>query len=193
MTDLTKTYTEDFYARPTVDVARDLLGALLCRRTESGKILHAPIVEVEAYTADDPACHAFRGKTERNAVMFGPAGNAYVYFIYGMYFCLNAVTESVGTPGAVLIRAVGYEGCDGPGKLCRQWLIGRKHNGLSLLEPNGELWICSQLKVPAEQIAVSARIGITQAAASDFPWRFYLRNHPQVSRTPGGKRAKRSD
>ncbi len=191
--DLTKTYTRDFYARPTVPVARDLLGALLCRRIDGGEILCAPIVEVEAYTHDDPACHAYRGMTERNAVMFGPGGNAYVYFIYGMYFCLNAVTESVGTPGAVLIRAVGFEGCEGPGKLCRQWLIGRNHNGTSLLEPNGELWICSRDKVPDDQIAVSARIGITQTAASDLPWRFYLRNHPQVSKMPGVKRQAKDD
>ncbi len=189
--DLTKTYTQSFYARPTVAVARDLLGAVLCRRTDNGDILSAPIVEVEAYTEDDPACHAFRGKTERNAVMFGPGGNAYVYFIYGMYYCLNAVTEIDGTPGAVLIRAIGSDGCNGPGRLCRRWEINRKHNGMSLLEPNGELWICPGSRVLDLQVAVSGRIGIRQEAAIEYPWRFYLKDHPQVSRLTGVKRKTR--
>ena len=125
-------FSLDFYARSTVDVARDLLGQMLCRRLPDGNIVSAPIVEVEAYTSDDPACHAFRGPTKRCRIMFGPAGRAYVYLIYGMYHCLNVVTEPTGTPGAVLIRAIGVGGGDGPGKLCRMLEIDCLLNDVDL-------------------------------------------------------------
>ncbi|HEY9870712.1 MAG TPA: DNA-3-methyladenine glycosylase, partial [Candidatus Obscuribacterales bacterium] len=91
MADLFRSYPQEFYSRDTLTVARDLIGSLLCRRLNGRGILCAPIVEVEAYTADDPACHAARGWTQRCSVMFGPPGHAYVYFIYGMYHCLNVV------------------------------------------------------------------------------------------------------
>src|SRR5271156_6623270 len=115
-------YTEEFYARSTLKVAKDLLGCHLHRRLPSGIILSAAITETEAYTADDPASHAFRGKTKRTEVMFGPPGRAYVYFIYGMYYCLNVVTEPEGIPGAILIRGLhGKSGhgahLNGPGKI----------------------------------------------------------------------------
>jgi len=186
--DLLNTYSQEFYARSTVAVARDLVGAVLCRRTPDGGILSAPIIEVEAYTHDDPASHAFRGKTERNAVMFGPPGHAYVYFIYGMYFCLNVVTEPAGTPGAVLIRALDYEGCNGPGRLCRQWSINRSHNGVNLLKPEGELWICRADKLSPKKLGISERIGITQPEAIHLPWRFFVKDHPLVSARNNGRR-----
>lgn len=160
-------------------VAKDLIGSLLCRRQTDGQILSGPIIEVEAYTSDDPACHASRGLTKRTQVMFGPPGHAYVYFIYGMYFCLNVVTEPEGVPGAVLIRAVGADGTNGPGKLCRQWQISAAHNGLSLLTTDSQLWISPAEKVPKARIIATPRIGITQA--TDRPWRFFLKDHPGVS------------
>jgi DNA-3-methyladenine glycosylase len=149
-----------FYDRDTVKVARDLLGKLLVRKI-GRRILSGVIIETEAYTQNDPACHAARGKTPRNAVMFGEPGHAYVYFIYGNHFCLNAVTESHGTPGAVLIRALipvdgieimrrnrlgNLQACgaqrrnifsdenltNGPGKLCQALSIGRAENGIDL-------------------------------------------------------------
>lgn len=174
------TYPRHFFARPTVDVAGDLLGAWLCRRLQDGTIIKALIVETEAYTADDPACHAFRGLTPRCEVMFGAPGRAYVYFIYGMYFCFNVVTEKEGTAGAVLIRAVGIDGGNGPGKLCRVLQITREDNGADLCDANGELWIEQRAgELSPAEVGVSIRVGIS--VAQDRPWRFFLKNHPGVS------------
>ncbi|HEY9783916.1 MAG TPA: DNA-3-methyladenine glycosylase [Candidatus Obscuribacterales bacterium] len=189
---MTPITTRDFLSRPTVEVARGLLGVQLVRRHESGLILRAPIVEVEAYTEDDPACHAFRGETDRCRAMFGPPGHAYVYFIYGMYFCLNVVTEPKGKPGAVLIRAIGSENTNGPGKLCREWQINRSHNGLDLLDmKNGELWLEPGTVYGDDEVVVTPRIGIN--VATERMWRFFVKDHPSVS---GGKistpRSKRS-
>jgi DNA-3-methyladenine glycosylase len=185
--DLFSAYPKKFYARPTLTVARELIGATLCRKLPNKTILHGTIVEVEAYTQDDPACHAHRGLTKRTSVMFGPPGNAYVYFIYGMYYCLNVVTEREGTPGAVLIRAVAAEGANGPGKLCRQWQIDSAQNGVSLLKPDSELWICPGALVAEDDIVVSERIGISQA--KDYPWRFHLKDHPAVSQSKSTSKA----
>lgn len=171
--------TREFFARPTVEVAPDLLGMTLVRTLASGQIVRAQIVEVEAYTQDDPACHAYRGVTERCRVMFGPPGFAYVYFIYGMYFCLNVVTEVDGTPGAVLIRALDIPGSEGPGKLCRAWEIDRSLNGVDLLDCGASLYLESGTRYGAEHISISERIGLN--VATERPWRFYLTDHPHVS------------
>jgi DNA-3-methyladenine glycosylase len=160
-------------------VARELLGARLCRRLADGVVLSGAIVETEAYTSDDPACHAARGLTSRCAVMFGPPGHAYVYFIYGMYHCLNVVTEPDGVPGAVLIRGVAAEGTGGPGKLCRQWEIDSAHNGIDLLNAGGELWIARGASIAEQDVGVSGRVGIS--CAQERPWRFYVKDHPGVS------------
>ncbi len=180
MVDLSKSYLPEFFARPTVKVARDLIGAVLCMQHSDNKVQSAQIVEVEAYTKDDPACHAFRGRTKRTEVMFGPPGHAYVYFIYGMYFCLNVVTEPEGTPGAVLVRAVDFAGCDGPGKLCRRWGITGEHNGMNLLQPDSQLWLSPGPQIRSTQIGVGRRIGISQA--TERRWRFFLKDNPMVSR-----------
>lgn len=172
-------FTRDFFARPTVKVARDLLGTMLHRRYPDGTVESAPIVECEAYTADEPACHAFRGITERCRVLFGPPGISYVYFIYGMYNCLNVVTEPDGTAGAILIRAIGTEGGNGPGKLCKTWGIDRNHNGLDLIDPASEIWITPGEKIPKDQIGMTERIGVT--SAQDLIWRFYVRDNIYVS------------
>ncbi len=191
---LEKVYQSEFYARPTLAVARDLLGAYLCRRLPDGKLLWAPIVETEAYTQDDPACHAFRGRTPRCAVMFGPPGFAYVYFIYGMYHCLNVVTEPDGTPGAVLIRAVGVGGGEGPGKLCRLWQIDSNLNGANLMEAGSDIWIGKGEPVEDFQVCVTPRIGLS--LAQDRLWRFHIKDHLQVSqkmanKKPSSKQGKR--
>ena len=141
---------QSFYGRHTVSVARDLLGYKLVHRSPEG-MTAGLIVETEAYLQGDPACHANRGMTPRNRPMFGPPGHAYVYFIYGLYFCFNVVSGPVGVGEAVLIRALEpqdgielmqqrrgrtkiSELCSGPAKLVQAMGIGRQHNNLDLTE-----------------------------------------------------------
>jgi len=140
----------------------------------SGCVLSAAISEVEAYTADDPACHAYKGETKRCRVLFGPPGRAYVYFIYGMYYCLNVVTEPNGVAGAVLIRGLREDGLDGPGKICRAWQIDKSFNGVNLLDSSSELWLSKPQTPLNEPVYVSQRIGISKA--TDRMWRFFLAN-----------------
>ncbi|WP_287130373.1 DNA-3-methyladenine glycosylase [Candidatus Cyanaurora vandensis] len=174
----------DFFDRSALLVAPELLGWSLNRRV-AGATQTARLVEVEAYTQGDPACHAYRRRTPRNEVMFGPSGYAYVYLIYGMYFCLNIVCEPEGIPGAVLIRAAAG-GLKGPGVLCRDWGISRaQHNGTNLLDPTSDLWLTPGLVDPALVIATK-RVGITQGV--ELPWRFCLKDHPDVSVKPGQER-----
>lgn len=166
-----------FYARPTLELARALLGSWLCRARD-GELRRGRIVEVEAYT-DDEASHArARRRTPRNAVMFGHAGHAYVYFTYGMHHCVNVVAERHGVPGAVLIRGLDQiAAANGPGRLCRALAIDRALDGVDLT--TGEhLWI--ERGRHREAVVQTTRIGIRRAA--DLPWRFYLAGSPGVSR-----------
>jgi DNA-3-methyladenine glycosylase len=184
----------DFYADHTLKVARKLLGKVFYSRVR-GEVVSGRIVETEAYRADDPASHSCRGETPRSKIMFGDPGVAYIYFIYGMYEMLNFVTEPRGDAGAVLIRAIepitGEELMkkrrktartrqaltSGPGKLCRAFGIEMSHNGASLQGP--ELWVEDD-GFKAGKIAVSPRIGITQA--KDKLWRFHLDGNSFVSK-----------
>ncbi|MBS4023550.1 MAG: DNA-3-methyladenine glycosylase [Dethiobacter sp.] len=186
--------TTDFYLPSTTHVAKELLGKILVHATEDGTC-SGRVVEVEAYLSrDDPACHAARGRTARNAAMFGPPGTAYVYLIYGIYHCFNVVTHSEGVGEAVLVRALeplaGLElMCrrrdtdnikmltSGPGMLCRAMSIGSAQNGADLT--TGSLYLADDYFC-AGDIAVTTRIGITTAA--DLPLRFYLKGNPFVSR-----------
>jgi DNA-3-methyladenine glycosylase len=168
-----------FFARPTLTVARALLGCWLCHRIE-GREVRGRVVEVEAYT-DDGASHARnRKRTPRNGVMFGAPGHAYVYFTYGMHFCFNVVTERDGVPGAVLIRGLdGIDSANGPARLCRALGIDRRQNGVDLT--TGEaLWVESGRRSRREPVVQTARIGIR--AAQTLPWRFYLAGSRGVSR-----------
>ena len=194
-----------FFARPPEIVAPQLLGKLLARRTSSGW-LAGRIVEVEAYLGPhitetpDPAAHSFRGVTERNRVMFGPPGHAYVYFIYGMYYCVNVTCEPEGMAGCILVRALepvlGLEEMaanrglsanaalakltGGPGRLCRALNITRpEHNGLDLLDPHSPLQL-RQDSWTQTPIKITPRIGIRHAA--DLPLRFALAGNACVSR-----------
>lgn len=187
-----------FYDRNTLTVARELLGKRLVRQID-GVRLAGRIIETEAYTEDDAACHASRGRTPRTEVMFGPPGHAYVYFIYGMHYCFNVVTEAEGMAAAVLIRALepvagvdamlarrkGHGGTaltNGPAKLCYALGIDRTLNGIDLTVDE-RLWIEDAPLVGDEQIAAGPRIGVRgDERALTVPWRFWLRGNPYVSR-----------
>lgn len=172
-----------FYNRNTLDVAKDLLGCRLCRKI-NGEILSGIIVETEAYTQDDPACHAYRGKTPRAMTLFKQPGMAYVYFIYGMYHCFNVITEPEETAGAVLIRALEPIGAvcktNGPAKLCKELQITRQLNEIDLTSKESCLWIEEGIKIPENNIHVTTRVGIKHAV--DYPWRFYVKDSKFVSK-----------
>jgi DNA-3-methyladenine glycosylase len=183
-----------FYARDPVVLARDLLGRILFYRNEQG-LLAGRIVETEAYTGgSDPASHAYRGQTARNSVMFGPAGHAYVYFSYGVHYCLNVVAEHPGKPGAVLLRALealagielmrgrGDHGPEvrllsGPGKIGRAFGLNLADNGRDLTR--GPLGIAAGTPLADSQVATSRRIGISRAV--ELPYRFSVIGSRSVS------------
>ena len=192
------------YARPTAEVARRLLGRVLVSEVRSRRTA-GRIVETEAYVGpDDPACHAWGGRrTPRCEWLYGPPGTAYIYFTYGMHWCLNAVTEAPGYPAAVLIRALeplegletmrrrrGGRGsgisdrelCSGPARLCEALGITGALNGVSLAYRRGPLRIVTdgRRSVPRRRIAVTPRVGVTRGA--DWPLRFLIEDSPWVSR-----------
>jgi DNA-3-methyladenine glycosylase len=188
----------EFYLQDTRTAAQKLLGQIVTRRLPTGEILSGIIVETEAYLADDPACHAYRGQTPRNSAMFGPPGHAYVYFTYGLHMMLNLVCAPEGTAEAVLIRALEpTEGMgtmrdhrggipetrqltNGPGKLAQALALTRlSHNGLDVTDPVSELLILPN-EYPPFAVVTTTRIGITQGA--DLPWRYYVAGSPYVSR-----------
>lgn len=162
-----------FFDRPTLDVARDLLGKQLCRRLDSGKIIRARICETEAYDGfEDRASHAHKGATTRNVVMFGPPGRAYVYLCYGVHWLLNITTREKGYPAAVLIR--GVEDVVGPGRLTKHFQVNRAFND-KLLTRVGGLWIeAVEAEVSADVICATPRVGVDYAGAewAAKPWRF---------------------
>jgi DNA-3-methyladenine glycosylase len=175
-----------FYARPTEEVACDLLGKELVR-VEGDIERRARIVEVEAYVgAHDLAAHSSKGITARTAVMYGPPGYAYVYLIYGMHHCMNIVTEPEGNGAAVLIRAVeplaNIEGnTKGPGLLCRALGIDRGLNGHDLL--SDDFYVAAPVREEAFPIAVRPRIGVAYAGEwADAPLRFYIEGNGFISR-----------
>jgi DNA-3-methyladenine glycosylase len=190
-----------FYQPSARVVAPRLLGCWLVRRTPEG-FCGGPIVETEAYVTDDPACHAYGGRTSRNRVMWGPAGRAYVYFIYGNHYCVNAVCRLEGIAEAVLIRAIEpavgvelmekrrvvnilHELTNGPGKLCAALDIDRDLDGVDLCDPNSGLFIAlapahAAFVRNAGPVMAATRIGITKAAT--LPLRFYLQRSAFLSR-----------
>lgn len=178
-----------FFAQPTLQVARQLLGKYLVRR-RADCLQIGKIVETEAYCGpEDKASHAFRGLTPRTRVMFGPPGVAYVYLIYGLHHLLNIVTEKPGYPAAVLIRALEPVAhidlpTTGPAKLTKALGIDLSFNQHNLCHPQALLWVEDRgEKPPSTQIATSPRIGVDYAAEyARKPWRFYLKNNLFVSR-----------
>jgi DNA-3-methyladenine glycosylase len=177
----------DFYARPTLAVARDLLGQCLVHVTHDGVRRSGRIVETEAYVGpDDAASHARSGRRGRAALMWGPAGVAYVYLIYGLHHCFNPVTEAEGYPGAVLVRAIeplenAVRG-SGPALVCRALHIDRSCSGVDLVE-SSSLFIESAPQVPDARVRVGPRIGVDYAGDwAAHPWRFWIADSEHVSR-----------
>jgi DNA-3-methyladenine glycosylase len=198
----------DFFARPSVEVAPDLLGCVLEHETADG-VVAVELTEVEAYAgASDPASHAYRGKTRRNAVMFGPPGHAYVYFTYGMYFCVNLVCLGEAGPAgqkgasAVLLRAGAIVAGEelararrtrssavissrdlarGPARLCLALGIDRALDGADACVPSSSLRVGTGAEPAARsvKIATGPRVGVSSAA--EIPWRFWLEGDPTVS------------
>jgi DNA-3-methyladenine glycosylase len=190
-----------FFDRPSVQVAPDLLGCVLSHSTPEG-LVAVMLVEVEAYAGEvDPASHAFRGKTARNGVMYGPPGHAYVYFTYGMHFCVNLVCEPEGHASAVLLRAGrvidgvplararrsaaarqprDVDLARGPARLCDAMAIDRSQDGADVAGPLSPLRAFAPLEpVRAADISRGPRVGISRAA--DVPWRFWITGDPAVS------------
>ena len=183
-----------FYHREAVTVARELLGMRLVRRFD-GQRLAGYIIETEAYSGEkDQACHARVGCTPRTVVMYGPPGHAYVYFTYGMHWCLNCVTDQEGYPAAVLIRSIfpsegldrialqrhprpRQDWCNGPGKLTRALAIDQQFNGIDLCDPAGDLWIEAGYWVKDEDVIIGPRVGINRVIEPwrSIPWRFLTR------------------
>lgn len=175
------------------EVAPRLLGCVLEREID-GKTVGVRIVETEAYDQTDVASHSYKGKTQRTEVMFGPAGNLYVYFTYGMHYCCNIVVGDDGYGAAVLIRAVepldgteiiekrrnktGADATNGPAKLCQALGIDKQMNGHDL--SRGTLKLVPQDALTNDQITQTTRIGISQG--KDVPWRFYITGNPYISK-----------
>jgi len=191
-----------FYARPSLEVAPDLLGRLLVLAAPGDEPLVARIVESEAYQEGDPASHSYRGRTARTEVMFGPPGHLYVYFTYGMHFCMNLVTGRDGEGSAVLLRAAepvqgldtmrarrGVEDqrllCSGPARLTQAFGITGAHNGVGLTDGTG-LFLAPGATVDAADVVTGPRVGITVAV--DVAWRFSVAGSPFVSRSSSGGR-----
>ncbi len=191
-----KPIERSFFARDTVEVAPDLLGVYIVRKLDN-KILVGMIVETEAYRAhDDPACHAYKGLTERTSLLFGEVGHAYIYFIYGVHYCLNVVAHLPSRAGGVLIRAVeplqGIEYMErqrhmhkvrsltnGPGKITQAFSITADLKGTDLTQ-RGPLFLARGEFINSAEIDATPRVGISKAC--EYPWRFIVKNNPFVSR-----------
>jgi DNA-3-methyladenine glycosylase len=193
----------DWFNRSALTIAPELIGCTLVRKLTDGTELRGTIVETEAYQAGDPACHAYRKQTARNRIMFGAAGYIYVYLIYGIYHCVNVVTDKPGDPSAVLIRALELDSdtlsilsfkpkeklekaAAGPGKLCRLMQIDLDLYGVKL-EKGNAMWLesrsldwQSQLDRGKIELVQTTRIGLTQGV--ELPWRWYLKDCQAVSK-----------
>jgi len=186
-----------FYNRPTLTVARELIGARLIRILDGVKLVGL-ITETEGYVGEtDLGCHAKAGRTPRTQVMYGKAGHAYVYFTYGHHWMLNTVTEEEGFPAAVLIRAIQpIEGAEiisarrlgrdtfGPGKLCQAMGITKSENTVDLTEAASGLWIEAGVKVSDSLVTKSPRVGLNNVPEpwKSKPWRFLVKGHVIASR-----------
>jgi DNA-3-methyladenine glycosylase len=202
-TTVIKVIDSEWFNRAAINVAPDLIGCTLVRQLPDGQQLRGLIVETEAYQTGDPACHAYRKQTKRNQIMFGTPGYVYVYLIYGIYHCVNVVTDRDGEASAVLIRALELDTeslnmisiapkekrtrvAAGPGKLCRAMKIDLSLYGTELKQGQS-LWVeprsadfQSRLDIDHLRLIQTTRIGLTQGI--ELPWRWYLMDCPSVSK-----------
>lgn len=194
-----KKLTQSFFEQPTLKVAGGLLGKFLVVQ-KNGKRVVGKIVETEAYIGEnDLACHASKGRTNRSEILYRKAGTVYVYLVYGMYYCLNIVTERENFPSAVLLRAIEpEEGMDlmenrrktnvlrnlasGPGKLCMAFGIGKELNGKTVF--GKDIWIENRGEdEPSKNIVSAPRVGVDYAKhCKNLPWRFYIKDNQFVSK-----------
>lgn len=201
LTPLHQRLTRNFFNRPTLSVARDLLGKNLVR-LENDLRLSGIITETEAYIGEqDQGCHARAGLTPRTQVMFGPPGRAYVYFTYGMHWMLNFVTEPEGMPAAVLIRAVhAQEGLeviaarrgkqpqkhwtDGPAKICQALGIDGSDNGTDLCHPNAHIFVETGETIPDSAVTTGPRVGLNSVPEpwKSIPWRFLTTENAEITK-----------
>lgn len=185
--------SSEFYNRPTLTVARELLGMRLVRMLD-GVRLEGIITETEAYVGEtDLACHAKGGRTTRTQAMYGPAGRAYIYFTYGMHWCFNTVTEAEGFPAAVLIRAIEVvdglrvveqrrakakriDWTNGPAKLTAAFAIDASHNHIDLTTPEAGLWLEAGQPIPNERVTIGPRVGLYSVPEpwKSIAWRFLV-------------------
>ncbi|RFU41084.1 DNA-3-methyladenine glycosylase [Actinomadura logoneensis] len=186
----------DFFDGPVETVAPLLLGSVLVHATDEGTVA-VRLTEVEAYAGPrDPASHAYRGQTARNAVMFGPPGHAYVYFTYGMHYCANLVCGPAGTASGILLRAGEIIGGEelavarrprssvrdlarGPARLCNALAIARAENGLDVCDPDSPLRVLPGDRIDAAAVRSGPRVGVN--GGKDTPWRFWIDGDPTVS------------
>jgi DNA-3-methyladenine glycosylase len=184
--------SRSFFARPTLTVARELLGTRLVKVEEDGRRLSGYIIETEAYVGSgDLGCHARAGRTPRNSSMWGPPGHAYVYFTYGMHWLLNLVTEEEGCPSAVLLRSLhpveglelirerrkhrpDRELTDGPAKLCEGLGVDKSFDGEDLCSPDSTLFVEEGVKIPGSLITAHPRVGLNSVPEpwKSIPWNF---------------------
>jgi DNA-3-methyladenine glycosylase len=183
-----------FFARPAELVAPELIGCLLVKRQEGGELLWGVLVETEAYSQDDPACHGHRRRSPSNETLFGKPGRFYVYVSYGIHHCVNVVTHRAEWANGVLLRAVALPGepervAAGPALLARRFGIDRRHNAQPV-HPDQGLWIAPRppalARLAPADLVQTGRIGISQG--QDLPWRWYWRASRSVSRRARGDR-----
>jgi DNA-3-methyladenine glycosylase len=190
-----------FFRRPAAAVAPELIGCRLVRRRDDGTLLWGVIVETEAYSQEEPACHGHRRRSPANETLFGPPGRFYVYVSYGVHHCVNVVTDRAEWANGVLLRAVAVPGAPerlaaGPGLLARHFAIDRRHDGLPVAPASG-LWLApppaavaaglAELHAAGEQpLHCCPRIGVS--LGQELPWRWYLRGSRSVSRRARGDR-----
>ena len=198
---MSRTLPRSFYWRDARDLAPLLLNKLLVRSDADSPRLAARIVEAEAYSgSEDPASHAYRGMTRRNATMFGPPGHLYVYFTYGMHWCANVVGHVDGDASAVLLRAAApvagldvmrarrvkaradRDLCSGPARLCQAFGLTGAHDGVDLTR--GPLRIVDDGVRPPDVPVVTTRIGLRAGEGDESPWRFLVPGDPNISRGP---------